>query len=1196
MPQDNQCRLVGVIKEHLDKDLYISDNLKTIFSPSQPNGEKRRNKAADRLIEDLVDTLGEVSLKESCSHPPLPFPTATDQLQCNLIWSSNVNDTDALNAACNGKQLLERIGELTKQDNHVIESLTQSFDDQRELPSEELAHYLWYLIALIFQRDNTPDPVNPSKSLSPTQVRKDFRAAFGGNLLKLLQHFITRVNAFINDGHNYDVVYAKVLPILQSSGTGKTKLAVQLSAYQAGMLICTRNRNNSLPTSFPPFDEKVHTYFRDTLDCKWNSKWLPKAKLTIQYKRLAAWVGAYFNLLADCIKQLKEHRGCFDSQGQSLHSKVDACWQTVVYYLACRIHSGTDFIQNYSFQGLSESQLPYEKPRFCPESVLHPKAQTPAASNANISFGSDNSSSSSQKSKKSTAFSISILEEDPRFRTTLLHKITRNANRILQACEEEPPKDEAAEEVAEEDEDKDTYEVEPKSKDENKDTCEDMGTANCDALTQATSTSAPTEPKERDQKRNEPAHVASGAAQDYIIPSLEKLEDTLPRNLGRQGKFFFFLAIDEVAYFTELLPVLRRLWRESKPGCTWLILVDTESSIAHLAGDGVVKASLRLGDEEGKVIVPPFTCLPFDVHFVHRLENEELQQQLQTGSLKFCHLINMLRWLGRPLWGTTLYTQTPSIGKDCYRPHLKNILMKLFYGRLDSTQFWPAEGDTRSFDIIMAAVTSRKFLQQQVSSYLRIVSDVNRTNSYVTATPSEPAVLLAVASEFRRKTLDAVADCILRWSDAVHTLAQAQRSVGLMLGEEGEECVRLLVTIAADLVAADRVQRACTQEKLAANSIGLFRAQYNPICLRDWLQMLFNTESKAGWYKVHPDHPPQPGRDILEWASDYYLNFTHFVELGLTVKPEQADPALLVEYWLRQAAIYGTVNQHAWDLLIPIYRSTSSAPSWSDYFDPSQLSYVAIQVKNCYTAVTDRFGPSCWYPETVPSSANPTDGEGAASSQGQWPRPLDDCLEIFFDLRGVSGVCLRDFTETRPRYEPKKGGATSNNLGDTNQEAPSLSPPEDKLDVVMEEAASPPENAAQGRLRPNNYLSLVVSGTSASVLHVITNFDEPVRKELRLLFAVDDDVLEQNWKRVIKQGTTGGAGITKDFEKGARVMHGLGPNHLLPGGPGATRRPRGATAIPGLYRKGKKRAHPDGGDGLGELFFGQGSGTGEMEE
>ncbi|CDW96528.1 hypothetical protein, partial [Sporisorium scitamineum] len=147
----------------------------------------------------------------------------------------------------------------------------------------------------------------------------------------------------------------------------------------------------------------------------------------------------------------------------------------------------------------------------------------------------------------------------------------------------------------------------------------------------------------------------------------------------------------------------------------------------------------------------------------------------------------------------------------------------------------------------------------------------------------------------------------------------------------------------------------------------------------DWLEKLF-ANGKHNWYQLHRDHHPQPDRDVLQWASDYYLNFTHFVKLGITVVPDQANPALLVEYWCRQAAIYGIVNQNNWGMLIPIYHSPSSAPGLSDAFDPNQLSYVAIQVKNCFSPVkaTDRFGPSCFYSETSPTSADATADPNAA--------------------------------------------------------------------------------------------------------------------------------------------------------------------------------------------------------------------------
>ncbi|PDQ12296.1 hypothetical protein, partial [Enterobacter cloacae] len=79
-----------------------------------------------------------------------------------------------------------------------------------------------------------------------------------------LQQYTLLTNRHIRENNQYDLVYAKTFPILQSSGTGKTKLVVQLSAFQAGLLVCTRRPKSqwTISTSFPPSDNSVYSFLQ----------------------------------------------------------------------------------------------------------------------------------------------------------------------------------------------------------------------------------------------------------------------------------------------------------------------------------------------------------------------------------------------------------------------------------------------------------------------------------------------------------------------------------------------------------------------------------------------------------------------------------------------------------------------------------------------------------------------------------------------------------------------------------------------------------------------------------------------------------------------------------------------------------------------------------------------------------------------
>ena len=734
---------------------------------------------------------------------------------------------------------------------------------------------------------------------------------------------------------------------------------------------------------------------------------------------------------------------------------------------------------------------------------------------------------------------------------------------------------------------------------------------------------------------NQPAMYAQAATTRYIKPHLVTLETLLPAKLA--NTHFFFLAIDEVFMISDLLPYFRRLWRECKPDHSWLILIDTNSNITTLAGEDVIDASMRLGEEEGRVVVPPFTYLPFDVHFSHRVK--QIERQLQARQLTFGNLVNMLRCFGRPLWYTGQYTLTisnpdpasaPSSSvsssstrraKDkLTRPNLRNILLKLFEG-VDSSSLWPAPTDTsfcRRHRILAAAgqrlplnfighqgarlrasnpkgkknktegskdtkeeaasaildpeesaalirqatKASREFLQEQVTNHLRIIGEVIGTGSYVTSTPSEPALSLAVASLFRGDDSHAVKHSVQRWSDVVTELSLAYRSVGLLLGEEGEECVRLLCSMAADLVAAERVQCASHEEGFLENDFALFEAQTSPICLKDWLGVMFGKH--FGVTKEIPCEADQADISaLLEWATGCYLNFTHYLRLDALIPPGKLDPSLLVEYWLRQAAVCGISNQDDWDILIPIYRSFDRAANLADKFDPDQLSYVVIQVKNCttYQVATDRFGPSYRHHHHQKTAAAP-----GANSDSSKPRLLDDCLEIFFDLRATTHMEYRHFTDPRERKPTKKkNGQRKDDQDDESLMDPAPAPAPAAMDNLMQDdnVLAAPDAAGDGdgememgRLRPKNCFNLVVGGSGAKILPVISHLSDDARKDLNVLFKFDDTSIQERQKAMVRAGTKS-AGCQNTI----RVLRGNAPAHLFT--LKLSRKPeRGKTGIP----------------------------------
>ncbi|SPO28271.1 uncharacterized protein UTRI_10202 [Ustilago trichophora] len=918
---------------------------------------------AESLISWIVIALNDIKPGNRCSHPSLdaitgkPFPASSiSPCSAHLIWKNGRRQQ-----CSSATTLLDSI----KSESITLKGIVDALPSSPPPSDLVIATEIWLqLLPLLFTTDKPPPVVHDANT--DLQVRRDFSSPLHGDAVFDLQRYTLSTNSFI--GNRRDFVYAKTFAILQSSGTGKTKLAVQLSAFQAGLLICTRSPKHldgHTSTSFPPNDDEVYQFLRQAQ---------PTVSLFEAHRRIASWLAAYFEQLYLQLQQRMHRSGCFHPDLSPRHANVAACWSTIVYDLAIAIHSGPDFIENYTFFDPRRPSNANNHERFCQESTLMP----------------------SEKAKGSSP--PPRLSRSRNFRTHFLHQVSEQAGKKY------APRS------------KHKLSPEPKPEPEPKPKLKPK-------------------PKPKHDPEPDPELQAKMAADEFMAAPLQQLEALLPSDL--HASHYFFLAVDEVATLGDLLPIFRRLWRESKPRCTWLMFIDTDSNVALLAGQEVIEASARLGIVGGLIVVDPFTFLPFDVTLQH--EGLNRLDDLLASRLTFGHLLETLRYFGRPLWSTGLYLDAEG---DQKWPKIPNLLRKLLV-HADRTSPWPKKKGLHRVDTIMAATAQRlpltfvgirgarqqscstvakttppqavseaestssnsssldqhgsaadddqphsgvealpaddmftrqiHFLQAQVSHHLRVISEVHGTSYFVTTTVSEPPLSLAVAFLLRGKGDEAMKQCSERWSDIVDILSKAYQTVGLLLGEEGEECVRLLCSLASDLAAAGRVAQ--LGDQASQSDLDALRAQCDPVCLADWLKQLLKVENLSG--------------ELLSWASSYYLNFTHYLELQHWVHPGLMDPLLLVEAWWRQVAIYGNTTQPGWDLLIPIYHS-EQPPQLSDSFEPSRLSYVALQVKNSTTSIiaTKKFGPS--------HCSHLAAAKGVAA-----PRFTihNECLEMFIDLR-----------------------------------------------------------------------------------------------------------------------------------------------------------------------------------------------------
>ena len=867
------------------------------------------------------------------------------------------------------------------------------------------------------------------------QVRWDFAKPMQGDAVHDLQQYTLLTNRHIRENNQYDLVYAKTFPILQSSGTGKTKLVVQLSAFQAGLLVCTRRPKSqwTISTSFPPSDNSVYSFLRlayqGRQDC-----------LSTHY-RIASWLGAYFDQLRSQLQQRMERSGCFEANGEPRHENVHACWSTIVYDFALAIHHGPDFIEKYDFGAQCSPR------NLCQQSKLQ-----------------------TGRSEHGLHEPATVMDVNSRrFRTKFLEDVAEQARSSLQRLysSQDP---------------------------------EHVKTSSAPSGSRPGLQPQAFDPSEADASSEiVPEQYARQAAARFMTKPLEQLERLLPRALV--DSHFFFLAIDEVSELRDLLPVFRRLWREAAPECSWLMLIDTDPSIAMQVGQEVAEASARSGAVDGLIVVDPYPFLPFDVAF----EGSSLRRlpKLLSGGLTFGDLLDTLRHFGRPLWSTALYSADDPTSKQVY-PHTVVILRKLLM-YAERTEMWPSRNRRKRFETVLATIAHRlplrfvgtrrarnvdgdkrtppfssavaatasasdpvlessaAFLHEQVATHLRIISEVDGCNYLGTTVVSEPPLSLAVASLMRGKGSDAYKECCDRWSDVVDVLSAGRSSVGLMLGEEGEECVRLLCSLAMDLAAARRVQTASPGGKSRQTELDTLTMQCNPVCLRDWLCELLRRERLDD--------------KLLEWSSRFYLNFTHFFELSRWVSPGEIAAMLLVEGWWRQVAFYRKAALCGWDLLIPIYFS-EDPPELSDRFDPSQLSYAALQVRDHldYGSASEDIGPFYRIADDVSAGVGTDDS---------LLRIRDECLEILIDIR-----CP---THTPHPYvhQAQRVGSDSQFVGST-------------------------------AIRHSHYNRLIVTGWSVDVFGVVGRLSPEAQRQMGRLFDLADTHTEEAARRMRECSATTG--------------------------------------------------------------------------
>ncbi|SPO20529.1 uncharacterized protein UTRI_00005 [Ustilago trichophora] len=771
--------------------------------------------------------------------------------------------------------------------------------------------------------------------------------------------------------------YAKVVSILQSSGFGKTKLCVHLSAQQAGLLVCLRadDKAASSVTSFPPQDEKIYgllsacsTAFADVInnvDRKNNDELAATADLCACVT-LGCFLAAYCHVLTDKLTKLMRLSGCFEwhhheQHPQSKHATPGMCWNSIVFALSASLHRKSTFV----------GQLKLKADGMCRTSALfsHDLIRIDADESPHSTTPAPDLSLYDQLPKDLKLFVDELRSPDTR--DNLLKAVKEEADRLLPEAQQ--------------------------------------------------------------------LKSAKDLAQGLVKPRLSQLERLAPSQPD-DNSTIFFLALDECSSISPILPHLRRLWSFSQPQRTWIFLIDTKSHIPPLAGSEALSSSrLQFGTGTHQ-IAPPFTTMPLDVHHSPE-EAAKLQSDFANRSCTARRLNLLIPKLGRPLWNDKQFYRDEHGIPKCHHIISKLVKSNFVWqwpsdlDKIVDLFDWDddkAAGD-RDFQNIMALTSQRvplglscnavkrkwqRFAKDQISNHLRVVSKVHpQTDVVESHTNSEPPLGIAAAWSFRYQ-----ADRIKsKWSLAVATVIRAQNAIGLNVGLEGEEGIHLLCTMATDFAAEDKYQNDYESVGLddeAEDHAAKYKCTMGLVTVKDWLDVLIGSKLTSA-----DESNAEADRAFDAWCSQNWINFKQIGDhdLGRQVKMKRKadaketdgknhvdggdedhnaydkkasggrehdkdaatslDRGLLANFWVRHAAIRGVSNQKGWDLLIPVYESTEM-PIGDEPFALERLSYIAIQVKNTVNApdFPEQLGPDL---DDIVDSIRTT-----------------SCLELFLDLRG----------------------------------------------------------------------------------------------------------------------------------------------------------------------------------------------------
>ena len=104
-----------------------------------------------------------------------------------------------------------------------------------------------------------PPPPRHQTMVDSSILEEDFRRPYSGQGVYYLNQHICRLSR----GLDYTIHYAPILPIVQSSGTGKSRTAVELARFKPGLFVCVRQQPGFNLVSEPKRDQWAADWLTD---------------------------------------------------------------------------------------------------------------------------------------------------------------------------------------------------------------------------------------------------------------------------------------------------------------------------------------------------------------------------------------------------------------------------------------------------------------------------------------------------------------------------------------------------------------------------------------------------------------------------------------------------------------------------------------------------------------------------------------------------------------------------------------------------------------------------------------------------------------------------------------------------------------------------------------------------------------------